>query len=63
MCGRGGGNVKNAAILPAESDLYTQGNIRAAMDVTLDYFKKNFDGCTLKELRCAGDDRAERFAE
>lgn len=51
-----------AVILPAESDIYTEADIRAA-DAAVRYFKEEFDGCTLKELRCAGDEAAEQFAE
>lgn len=60
---RGGGNVREAVILPAGSDIYTEADIDAAMDVTLRCFKKGFDGCTLKELRYAGDEAAGQFAE
>ena len=51
----GGGINEGVTILPAESDLYTQEDIDAAIDVTLDFFRQNFTGCTLTELGYAGD--------
>lgn len=60
---RGGGNVRKVVISPVESDIYTEADIDAAMDVTLRYFKQGFKGCTLKELRYAGDEAAGQFAE
>ncbi len=60
---RGGGNVETVVIPPAESDIYTEKDIRAAADTVVQYFKEGFDGCTLKELRYAGDEAAGQFAE
>ena len=60
---RGGGNVKQAVLVPVESRLYTEEDIRDAADTVLGYFKKGFEGCTLTELRYAGDEAAGQFAE
>ena len=37
--------------------------IESAIDVTLDYFKKNFEGCTLTEITYLGDDKLDDFQE
>lgn len=59
---RGGGDVSQAVMIPVESGIYTEGDIQAAADTVVRYFKKGFDGCALKELRYAGDEAAEQFA-
>ena len=49
------------AIVGEKSKVYTETDINEAMDVVLDCFRKEFDGCTLLELGYAGDDtRAEQ---
>lgn len=49
------------AIVGEKSMVYTETDINEAMDVVLDCFRKEFDGCTLLELGYAGDDtRAEQ---
>lgn len=58
---RGGGDVSQVSIVPVESGIYTEEDIRAAEDTVVRYFKKGFDGCALKELRYAGDEAAEQF--
>ena len=63
LSARGGGDVRQVSIVPPESGIYSAGDILAAMDVTLENFKKGFDGCTMKELRYAGDEAAGQFAE
>ena len=49
-----GGNIRKAERIIGESTLYTQQEIEAAMDVAVQQFKRNFDGCTL--LRIAYDE-------
>ena len=63
LCARGGGDVKQVSIVPVESEIYTEEDIRAAEDTVVHYFKKGFDGCTLRELRYAGDEAAGQFME
>lgn len=43
------------AVVGEKSSVYTEADINEAMDVVLDYFRKEFDGCTLIELGYAGD--------
>ena len=52
-----GGRI-NATILPAESSLYSEDDIDAAVETVLDYFSQNFKGCILTEIGYAGDDEA-----
>lgn len=46
----GGGNIRHVMPAIGPSDLYTGAEIEDAMDIVLDYFKKEFDGCTLTRL-------------
>ncbi len=63
LCACGGDVSKVSISIPSESDLYTTKEIEDAIDVTLDYFKKEFKGCTLTELSYAGDETSADFAE
>ncbi len=63
LCACGGDVSKVNISIPSESDLYTTKEIEDAVDVTLDYFKKEFKGCTLTELSYAGDERSANYAE
>lgn len=56
-----GGNIDNVAVLHVDSQIYTQAEINAAIDVVLSYFRANFDGCTLTQLCYAGDEAKNAF--
>ena len=61
-----GGNVKNVKITDYSSEIYSDVEIKSAIDVAIDYFKKNFEGCTLTEITYVGDDKLgdwQEFAE
>lgn len=47
-------------IVPAESALYSQEDIDAAVDTAMEYFEENFKGCTLVKIGYAGDDVNQR---
>ena len=47
----GGGDVRNVKRNPGASQLYSEGEINAAMNEVLDFFQKEFDGCTMTEIR------------
>ena len=52
-----GGNVSDVQVLLwEESELYDDKEIHSAINETIGYFKRNFDGCTLTEITYAGDD-------
>ena len=48
-CGRGG-NIRQSVRNVGASVSYSEAEINDVMDVVEDYFRKEFDGCTLKEL-------------
>ena len=52
----GGGDVREVGIREVESEIYTFAEIGDGIDEVLDYFKKSFDGCTLRELQYIGDE-------
>ena len=57
------GKVSNVSIKEFESTLYTTEEIEAAINVAIDYFKKEFSGCTLNEITYAGDEMAKKETE
>ena len=58
-----GGNVKNAVIVPVQSEIYTEEEIDGAVKTAVNYFSREFSGCTLKEIQYIGDEKAESFRE
>ena len=50
------GDISNVNISYGTSKLYSDAEIKEASQVILDYFKKEFKGCTLNSLSYAGDD-------
>ena len=48
-CGRGG-NVSEVQVITGESEIYTQREIENAMETAMDYFRKEFDGCTMTKI-------------
>lgn len=52
-----GGKVRTMPVI-GPSELYTDREIGKAMDIVADYFKKEFDGCTL--IRLEYDEAAVR---
>ncbi|MBR6527712.1 MAG: hypothetical protein IKT45_07175 [Lachnospiraceae bacterium] len=59
----GGGDVSEVGIKEFTSEIYTHKEIESAIDEILHYFKKNFDGCTLREITYAGDEKTLAHAE
>lgn len=51
-----GGNVSKAKIHTVNSEMYSQEDISAAIDVIKSDFKRDWKGCTLKEIYYAGDE-------
>ena len=58
-----GGNVKNVKITDYSSEIYSDAEIKNAIDVAINYFKKNFEGCTLTEITYLGDDKLNNWQE
>lgn len=51
-----GGNAAHVKVLDWEpSEIYTDSDIESAVQTVKDYFRKEFDGCTLTEIEYAGD--------
>ena len=51
-----GGNVKDVQTKAVASEMYTQNDIDAAIDVIKKDFSRDWKGCTLTEISYAGDD-------
>ena len=62
LCGCAG-NVKDAVIVPVKSDIYTEKEIDDAVKTAINYFAREFSGCTLKEIQYIGDGAKDRFDE
>ena len=58
-----GGNVKNVKITDYSSEIYSDEEIQNAIDVAINYFEKNFEGCTLTEITYLGDDKLDNWQE
>lgn len=58
-----GGSI-NVTVLPAESSIYSEEDIDAAVETILNYFgeSENFSGCTLTKISYAGDAVNQREA-
>lgn len=50
------GHIDNVKISDYSSEIYTDDEIKDAIDVTLEYFKNEFYDCTLTELSYLGDE-------
>ena len=53
------GDVSSAATHEVESELYTQSDIKSAINVTKRQFRRSWNGCTLTEIYYAGDEVSE----
>ena len=60
-CGRG--DASNVSITNRRSEIYTDRELRSAVDVAIDYFEKEFDCCTLLEIGYIGDQEGKEFIE
>ena len=63
LCACGGDVSQVNVTIPTDSSLYSTAEIKDAIDVAMDYFKKEFDGCTLTEITYAGDETSADFSE
>lgn len=51
LTGCGGGNVSQVQTVVGESEIFTQREIEDAMEVAMNYFSKEFDGCTMTKIQ------------
>lgn len=58
-----GGNIRNVQITDYTSEIYSDAEIESAIKVTLAYFRKEFSGCTLKEITYLGDEHLADWQE
>lgn len=57
----GGGDVGVISMGDMSSEVYTPSEINSGIDTVLDYFRKEFKGCTLSDLEYVGDERNRDF--
>ena len=48
-CGRGG-NASEVQVITGKSEIFTEREIENAMEVAMDHFRKEFDGCTMTKI-------------
>lgn len=48
-CGKGG-NASQVQVITGESQLFTEREIENAMEEAMNYFRKEFDGCTMTKI-------------
>lgn len=58
-----GGKVSDVKVTEYKSEIYTEKEIEAAIEVAKDYFKKEFKGCTMTEITYAGDEKSADHIE
>ena len=58
-----GGDVSEVGIKDYASEIYTHKEVDAAIHEIIRYFKKNFEGCTLREITYAGDEKTLAHGE
>lgn len=58
-----GGKVSDVKVIEYKSEIYTEEEIEAAIEVAKDYFKKEFKGCTMTEITYAGDEKSADHIE
>ena len=54
------GNIDNVKITAVSSEVYSEQDIKSAIIVVTEHFRKNFSDCVLNEISYAGDDKIER---
>lgn len=56
-----GGNISDVSTQRIESELYSQDDINAAVDIIKKEFKSDWKGCSLTEIRYAGDEITKEY--
>ena len=57
------GDIYSVNIISKESKIYSKNDIDNAIDETLNYFKENFEGCSLLELEYIGDEENNGYTD
>ena len=63
LAGCGKGNVSGVKILELRSAIYTDWEIRDAVEVAVRSFENEFHDCRLLEIGYAGDEKGKAFVE
>ena len=63
LTGCGGGTVSGVQKVIGESVIFSPREIEAAMELALDYFRKEFDGCTMTEIKYNEEKSADASKE
>lgn len=58
-----GGNISEVSTQRIESQLYSQDDINSAVDIIKKEFKSDWKGCSLTEIRYAGDEITKEHQE
>lgn len=61
-CGRGG-DASQVQVSTGESTIFTQREIEQAMEVAMNYFRKEFDGCTMTKIEYIEEKSCDAAAE
>ncbi len=61
LTGCGGGNASEVQVITGESAVFTQREIENAMEVAMNYFRREFDGCTMTRIEYS-EERSEAAA-
>lgn len=56
-------NGKTLKIEPFSSELYSDNDINTAIETVQRYFTKNFERCSLTEIRYGGDEKCKTLAK
>ena len=48
--GCGGSNASEVQVITGESELFTEREIEQAMETAMDYFRREFEGCTMTKI-------------
>ena len=57
------GDVSNVKVLEYKSNIYSEEEIKEAIEAVKKYFRSEFSRCTLTEITYAGDDKISSYEE
>lgn len=63
LTGCGGGNASQVQMTTGDSSLFTQREIESAMEVAMNYFRREFTGCTMTKIEYDEEKSAPAAAE
>ena len=63
LTGCRGGDVSQVQMVTGQSEIFTQQEIEDAMEAAMNYFRKEFDGCTMSKIEYNEEKSAGTAAE